>query len=82
LRSISLHITISMSRSMISARVAGVPMPFSFSISANSSDSTSFPAVSMAAMSIPSVNLGAGLVCLFSADVSKTITSAIFGSSS
>jgi len=65
LRSISLHITHFYEPFYDSARVAGVPMPFSFSISANSSDSTSFPAVSMAAMSIPSVNLGAGLVVFF-----------------
>ena len=42
-------------RSMVAARVAGVPMPASFIASAASSSSTSLPAVSIARRSVPSV---------------------------
>ena len=50
--------------SMISARVAGVPKPRSFIASASSSSSTSFPAVSMAAIIDASVNRGGAFVSL------------------
>ena len=57
-------------RSMVAARVAGVPMPASFIASAASSSSTSLPAVSIARRSVPSEYLAGGLVRLASASAS------------
>ena len=50
--------------SMICARVAGVPSPFSLIASRSSSSSTSLPAPSIAPSSVASEKRGGGLVCV------------------
>ena len=53
----------SISRSMVAARVAGVPSPESFMRSRSSSSSSSCPACSISDRSEASVSFSGGLVC-------------------
>ena len=60
-------------RSIMVARVAGVPNPLSFIASASSSSSTSLPALSIAESRVASVYRAGGLVCSYLHSVSEIL---------